>query len=88
MPDVKVKGRQIHLSGRLIGGAVIAVLAIIFIAQNTERARVHILFWDSDKSVWVWFLVLFAAGFIVGSVFPWFHRRPKDNAPAQPSPQI
>jgi uncharacterized integral membrane protein len=91
MPDVKVSGHRFHLTGRFIIGGVIAVLALILLLQNTHDVQVHFLFWHSDHPVWVWFLVLFAAGFVVGSLFPWAHlldrRQTKENQPSAPPSQ-
>jgi uncharacterized integral membrane protein len=64
-----------HLSARAWITIVIAALALIFVFQNTENADIHVLFWESNRPVWFWLLLLFAAGFVVGSLFPWFRRR-------------
>jgi uncharacterized integral membrane protein len=77
--------RRFKLSPRLVIGAVIGVLALVFVLQNTGRMRVHILFTHIDNPLWVWLVVLFAAGFIVGSVFPWFRRRRKKTSDASSS---
>ena len=66
-----------HLSGRTIFLIVVSVVALIFIFQNTKSARIHILFWNSNRALWLWLLLLFVAGFVVGSLFPWFRRRRK-----------
>jgi uncharacterized integral membrane protein len=65
------------LSGRTIAIIVLAIVALIFVFQNTKDTRIHVLFWNSDLALWVWLLLLFAAGFVVGSLFPWFKRRQK-----------
>ena len=75
--------RIIHLSGRTILIIVLSVLALIFIFQNTRDTQIHVLFWDSDRALWLWLLILFVGGFVVGSLFPWFRRR-KKSAPASP----
>jgi uncharacterized integral membrane protein len=76
--------RRIKLTPRLTVGIVIAVLALIFIFQNTNRTRVDLLFWHVDRPAWLWLLIVFAAGFIVGSIFPWFRRRARTKAVAPP----
>jgi len=89
MPDVTVSGHRFKVTGRMIVGAVIAVLALVLILQNTHDVQVHVLFWHADRPLWLWFLLLFAGGFVVGSAFPWGaiqrRRHPKDQ-PAAPSP--
>jgi uncharacterized integral membrane protein len=79
MLELTVKDRRVKVSRRVIVGAVTAVLALVFIFQNTTDTRVHILFWRIDRPAWLLFLVLFAAGFVVGSLLPWFRRRSKDD---------
>jgi uncharacterized integral membrane protein len=69
-----------QLSPRAIAAIIIGVIALIFIFQNTRDARVDVLFWHSNRALWLWLLIVFAGGFIVGSIYPWFHRRRKSNA--------
>jgi uncharacterized integral membrane protein len=89
MPDVTVSDHRFHLTGRIIIGGVIAILALVLLLQNTADVQVHVLFWHSDHPLWLWFLVLFAGGFVVGSLFPWTwmqnRRHHKESAPAEPS---
>ena len=86
MPEMTLKGHRVRASGRVIIGAVIAALAFILICQNTHDVQVHVLFWHADRPLWLWFLLLFAGGFVVGSLFPWGRlarrRQPKENATA------
>jgi uncharacterized integral membrane protein len=73
----------------MIVGGVIAVLALILVLQNTQDVQIHVFFWHADRPLWLWLLLLFVAGFIVGSLFPWANllslRHRKDNVPGQPS---
>jgi uncharacterized integral membrane protein len=62
---------------KVIGAAVVAVLALIFVFQNTDKGRVHFLFWTISMPAWIWLLIIFAAGVVVGSLFPWLRRRKK-----------
>ncbi|MDF3048750.1 MAG: hypothetical protein K0R87_388 [Pseudonocardia sp.] len=64
-----------QLSPRVIGTIVIAVLALIFVFQNTGRGQVQFLFWTVTAPAWAWLLMIFVAGLIVGSLFPWLRRR-------------
>src|SRR5262249_17987097 len=41
---------------------VIVVVALLFIFQNTERAKFKFLWFDLTAPVWVWLLVVFVAG--------------------------
>jgi len=74
-----------RLSPRVIVAIIIAVLAVILITQNTHDAQVHLFFWHIDRPLWLMLLLLFAAGFIVGSIYPWFHRRQKRTPGSPPS---
>ena len=63
------------MTPRFIAASVLAVLASIFILQNTSSGRINIYFWDLDMPRWLWLVAMLATGFIVGSLFPWFRRR-------------
>lgn len=69
--------RRFNLSPRMIAGIIIGVVALVFVFQNTGRTHIHFLVADAENPVWLWLLILFIAGFVVGSLFPWFHRRRK-----------
>jgi uncharacterized integral membrane protein len=62
------------LSPRLVVAAVLTVLALVFVLQNTRRGNINFLFWEANAPVWLWFLGVFVVGVAVGSVFPWFRR--------------
>jgi uncharacterized integral membrane protein len=63
---------------KLIIGGILAVLGIIFIFQNTSRGQVNFLFWDVSAPAWVWLVLLFIVGVVVGSLFPWGRRKKKE----------
>jgi uncharacterized integral membrane protein len=60
--------------GAIVGG-VAALLALIFIVQNTESGTVQFLFWDFTLATWVWALLLFILGGVSGYFFHWQRRR-------------
>ncbi len=60
--------------GAVVGG-VSALVALIFIVQNTESGTVEFLFWDFTMATWVWALVLFVLGGVSGYFFHWQRRR-------------
>ena len=47
-------------------GAVIVVVALVAVLQNTRRGHFNFLFFDFNAPVWVWLLVNFGAGFATG----------------------
>jgi uncharacterized integral membrane protein len=55
-------------SKRQIIGAVIGVLALVFVVQNSRRGSIHFLFFEFTAPVWIAFLVILCAGAIVGYV--------------------
>ena len=61
---------------------ILVVLAVVFILENSGKSDVRVLFWTVDWPLWLWTLLLFGGGFVVGSIFPWLHRRatPDPNA--------
>jgi uncharacterized integral membrane protein len=85
IPIKRRDGSPYEVTPRIIGAVVIGVLALIFIFQNTGRSRVHLLFWNSNRALWLWLLIVFAAGFVVGSIFPWFRRRVRRSSDETPS---
>jgi uncharacterized integral membrane protein len=70
---------------RLSGGAIASLagggLLVIFIAQNTERIRLHFLVWTFSWPLWLYTIVTAVVG-----AFVWFglgvmrrHRRRKER---------
>ena len=60
--------------GTIIGGGA-ALLALIFVVQNTGSGTVQILFWEFTMATWVWALLLFLLGAVSGYFFSWRRRR-------------
>lgn len=64
-------------SPKLVLGAVLAVLGLVLVFQNTKRGQVNLFSWHVSLPAWIWLLVTFAVGVVVGSIFPWFRRQKK-----------
>jgi uncharacterized integral membrane protein len=60
--------------GTIIGGGA-ALLALIFVVQNTGSGTVQFLFWDFTMATWVWALLLFLLGAVSGYFLAWRRRR-------------
>jgi uncharacterized integral membrane protein len=60
--------RREGLSGKTIAALVALGVLVIFVLQNLDRARVHLLFWDVEARLWVVILIAAALGFVIG----WF----------------
>ena len=69
---------------RLTVGKVIAlisiVIALIFIAQNSDSGAVSFLFWEFTLPAWVWAGGLFVLGGIAGYSFHWSRVRARRKA--------
>ncbi|HEV3280460.1 MAG TPA: lipopolysaccharide assembly protein LapA domain-containing protein [Acidimicrobiales bacterium] len=70
---------------RLSGGAIASLvglgLLIVFIAQNTEKIRLHFLVWDFSWPLWLYTIITAVVGALI-----WFglgvmrrHRRRKER---------
>ncbi len=57
-------GKKFNL--RIAIGIVVLVLAVIFIAQNTNTANITILTWDIDIPMWIVLVVMFILGMLLG----------------------
>jgi uncharacterized integral membrane protein len=62
----KPEGLKKWLTTRNIIIAVIVVVSLVFILQNTRTAHFNILWFDFRAPVWVWLVVIFAAGLATG----------------------
>ncbi len=70
---------------KVIAAGVIAVLALIFILQNSEKRSIQFLFFDWIVGTWVALLVTFALGMLVGWLLARFLRSRRERASEQES---
>jgi uncharacterized integral membrane protein len=70
---------------RIIVAAVALIYAIIFIALNRGRVRIHFLFFTVTSRLWVGLLVCLALGALLGHGFGVYRRRrpTRPGSPAQ-----
>ena len=78
-PEGRGEGRR--LSSGAVASLVGVALLVVFVAQNTERVRLHFLFWSFSWPLWLYTIVTAAIGALV-----WFglgvmrrHRRRKER---------
>lgn len=72
-------------SPKLLGAAVIGVLLLLFVLQNTDEADVDFLFFSGSYPLWIMAVVVaglsFAAGWLVGRSRA--RRRLRGDGPAE-----
>jgi uncharacterized integral membrane protein len=69
-------GEQKGYQTRLIIFAVVALAAIVFVAQNREKVTIHFLFLDITARVWIGFVICLALGALLGALIGrWWRRR-------------
>jgi uncharacterized integral membrane protein len=62
-------------SAKQIGGGILALLAVIFVLQNTQDVRIHLLGWHVTAQLWVVLIVMFALGAGAKTLLRWHGRR-------------
>jgi uncharacterized integral membrane protein len=63
------------LSPALIGFGIVAIVAVIFIAQNSARTDINFLFFDFNSRVWVALLVAIGIGIVLDRLLVYWWRR-------------
>jgi uncharacterized integral membrane protein len=56
----------VKLTPKIIAVAVAAVLAVVFVFQNTDTASLKIIFFTVEMPTWIAFLALLAIGVGIG----------------------
>ena len=59
-------GPDLRLITRLLVAAVVVVLAILFVAQNSDRVETSFVFFDVTTRLWVGLLVALVLGALLG----------------------
>ena len=67
-------------TGRQIIAAIIVVVALLFIFQNTKTGDFHLLWFDFKAPVWFWMLVVFCGGVATGLLFAGRRAKQKPSA--------
>ncbi len=62
-------------SPKQVGGALIALVAVIFVLQNTQRVRIHLLGFNVEAQLWLVLLAMFLLGALAATLLRWHTRR-------------
>lgn len=74
-----VRSKDVNV--RLIAFAVVVILAVVFVAQNRSRVKLHFLFFDPYWRVWVAMAVSFVLGVLADRLFgAWWRRRNRSES--------
>jgi uncharacterized integral membrane protein len=65
---------------QLIVAAVVLIYAIVFIALNRSRVRIHFLFFTLTSRLWVGLLVCLVLGAVLGQVLGRYRRKHSTKA--------
>lgn len=64
------------LSPALVAFIVVAIVALVFVLQNGERAPIKFLFFDASTSVWVAIAIAIGIGILLDRLLlAWWRRR-------------
>lgn len=83
--ETKPRGRSFvdvlrQINARMVLGALAAIALIVFIAQNTDDAKVNFLGWDWDLPLFLLLLITIALSVVCTEIASWYmgrrrHRR-------------
>jgi uncharacterized integral membrane protein len=59
-----------RLSPKAIVVAILVVLLLIFVLQNTDDTPIHFLFWNVTTGTWLALVVTFVLGLLLGLLLP------------------
>jgi uncharacterized integral membrane protein len=74
------KGDKTSIGAGTIIGGITAVIALIFILQNTGSGEIQFLAWSFTLPTWLWASMLFLLGGISGYFFHWQRARARSKA--------
>jgi uncharacterized integral membrane protein len=58
-------------SPKQIGGAIVVLVALIFVFQNTTRVRIHLLGLNVEAQLWIVLVVMFLLGYFAAILLRW-----------------
>lgn len=59
-----------RFSPKAIVVAILVVLLLVFVLQNTDDTGIHFLFWNVTTGTWLALVVTFVLGLLLGLLLP------------------
>ncbi len=69
----KTNGFKRQITPKQVGGILLIVLAVIFVAENTRSTKIRFIGPQASAPLWIALLVCLVLGFAAGALF--MHRR-------------
>lgn len=68
MSDMSTSSDGVRITPKMVIIAVLAVLAVVFVFQNTDSAKLKVIFFTITMPRWIAFVVLLVIGAVIGYV--------------------
>jgi len=78
MSDSTGTDRGFRPSPKQIGGGLLALVALLFVVQNTGKLHVHLLWFDANAPAWLLLVVMFGLGYVCAVLMRWRSGRRRD----------
>ena len=65
-------------SPKQIGGGILALVAVIFVLQNTQRVSIHLLGFTVQAQLWIVLLAMILIGAAAATLLRWHGGRRRD----------
>lgn len=75
--DTPARSSRRHISPRLVIAAILVVLAVVFIFQNSQSTQLRILIPVVTMPLWTALASMLIVGFAIGYALNWRRREPK-----------
>ena len=62
-------------SAKQIGGGLLALVAVIFVLQNTQRVSIHLLGFTIQAQLWIVLIAMILIGALAATLLRWHGRR-------------
>lgn len=72
----------IQVSTRMIVAGIVLIIAVIFIAQNTDEQTLEFLWFDVTMPLWVFMTIMLIGGALIGQGIVYARARNKRKAEA------